>query len=190
MPDKLDAYERNLIAEALAAGRVTICPPRTYAIDLIEPITPRAVQDAQFARMARARRLREAEERRERAANPKRSNAVFSEAVREARREAVRELADGTLSVPDILKILEARGIPFTRDAVNKDVQWWRARGVDARTSGMSLSTATELAERREKVAALLAEGLSQRKIAERLGMRKATVGDDVKFLNKQRKAA
>lgn len=127
MPDKLDAYERDLIAEALAAGRVTVCPPRTYAINLYETVDPREMQSRQFANLARAKRLREAEDRRKGSREFEHIERTFTASEREARRE---------------------------------------------------------------KVAALVDQGVSQRRIAARLGLSKSTVNEDVKFLQKQRKAA
>lgn len=99
-PDFLSEADQALIAQAVAAGRVTICPPVVF-----KPVPSKFNIPPNYPK-------------------PVPGTAA-------ARRERVRELANGRRSVPEIAATL---GVDPNR--VKADVWALRSAGVDVRTPG------------------------------------------------------
>lgn len=168
MPDALTPTERALIEKALAAGRVTRCPPRTHALDPTVGLRPKDVSAIQFKAMVRANRLRKAERReegREEPAPPKPQRAPSPHLLRglspektariEARRRAVIAVSDGIRSARDIAALLKPLGYNVSNVTVSHDIHKLKQRGVVVPTPGFGSMSLAQRAAQEKRLAAM-----------------------------------
>lgn len=170
MPDVITDQERRAIDAALAAGRVEVCPPRTFALDAGTSI-PWAKQVKSFWQGATSEKKRWMRGR------------PLDPAVAE-RRQKVLALADGTRHTKEI-----ADRLNLTAHIVKQDILELRSRGHTVPMPAAGGSSAgggvAAVTSRRKRVLALADGTRSTPEIAAAIGAHTSTVEHDIATLRK-----